>query len=344
VVTHRPVLVTGGAGFIGSALVRRLCRLGRAVVNLDRLTYAGRLESLREVQDDAGHLFVHGDIGDSALVAGLLREHRPAAVVHLAAESHVDRSIDGPDAFIQTNLVGTFRLLEAVRGYLATLPPAEAAAFRFVHASTDEVFGALGEQGHFVESSPYAPRSPYAATKAGSDHLARAWGHTFGVPVVVTNCSNNYGPCQFPEKLVPRVITRALRGLTIPVYGEGRNVRDWIFVEDHVDGLLTVLEQGRPGETLLFGGGAQRRNIDLVLSLCGLLDEFSPAGAPHRDLIRFVADRPGHDFRYAIDDAATRQRLGWSPSRTLDQGLRSTVRWYLDNRWWWEPLVPAPPA
>jgi dTDP-glucose 4,6-dehydratase len=334
----RTVLVTGGAGFIGSALVRRLVARGDVrVVNVDCLTYAGNLESLPGLMGHPNHRFAKTDIRDGAALARLFAEHRPDAVVHLAAESHVDRSIDGPAAFVSTNLVGTGTLLEAARDHWGSLGADEAERFRFVHVSTDEVFGSLGPAGRFDETTPYRPSSPYAASKAGSDHLARAWGHTYELPVIVTNCSNNYGPFQFPEKLIPLMITKALAGEPLPVYGRGANVRDWLFVDDHAAALERVLARGRPGETYCVGGSEERSNLELIIRLCALLDELAPdPGGPHQRRITFVPDRPGHDLRYAIDSTRIREELGWSPAHSLEQGLRATVAWYLEHRTWWE--------
>jgi dTDP-glucose 4,6-dehydratase len=335
--TESPILVTGGAGFIGSALTRRLVRAGRRVVVMDTLTYAGNLESLREVSGLDGFAFEQVDIRNADAVARVFRRHRPSAVVHLAAESHVDRSIDGPAEFVATNVVGTFVLLNETRRYIAEVDPARPASFRFVHVSTDEVFGSLGEAGRFDEATPYDPRSPYSATKAGADHLARAWHHTYGLPVVVTNCSNNYGPYQFPEKLIPLAILNALEGRPVPVYGTGQNVRDWLYVEDHVDALFAVLERGRPGETYLIGGDGERRNLDVARAVCRLVDELAaPLAVPRERLIELVADRPGHDFRYAIDASKLRDELDWAPRHTFEEGLRETVRWYLENDDWCE--------
>ena len=332
-----PIFVTGGAGFIGSALVRRLVRDDRPVVVLDKLTYAGNLDSLAEVSDRPGFTFEQVDICDSRTVAALFEMHRPRALIHLAAESHVDRSIDGPAAFVQTNIVGTFTMLQAARAYLATAPDEVQDAFRFLHVSTDEVFGTLGANGRFDADTPYDPRSPYSASKAASDHLARAWSHTYGLPVLVTNCSNNYGPYQFPEKLVPLMILNALEGKPLPVYGQGENVRDWLYVDDHVDALLAVLERGRSGETYLVGGHGERRNIDVVRDICALVDELAPPLArPRSELIEFVMDRPGHDHRYAIDPSRIEGELGWRPRHTFDEGLRKTVTWYLENPEWGE--------
>jgi dTDP-glucose 4,6-dehydratase len=333
------VLVTGGAGFIGSAVVRRLIReTDHSVVVVDKLTYAGNLDSLAPVSDDDRFRFERADICDGDALRGIFDEHAPDAVLHLAAESHVDRSIDGPGEFIQTNVVGTFKLLEAARRHWLGLPPHARDAFRFVHVSTDEVFGSLGDEGHFTESTPYRPNSPYSASKAGSDHLARAWMHTYGLPVIVTNCSNNYGPYQFPEKLIPLTILNALEGRELPVYGRGENVRDWLFVKDHAEALLAALERGAPGESYVFGGDNEQRNIAVVRAICRIVDELSPDAAvgPRAGLIRFVQDRPGHDHRYAIDASGAQAKLGWQPRRSFESGLRETVAWYLHNRSWWE--------
>jgi len=308
------------------------------IVNLDALTYAGNLDSLESVADDPRHLFVHADIGDLPTVQRLMSEHRPRAVVHFAAESHVDRSIDGPAQFVTTNVVGTFCLLEAARDYWTNLPPAERDAFRFLHVSTDEVFGSLGSEGRFTESTPYAPRSPYSASKAAADHLVRAYHHTYGLPVLVTNCSNNYGPYQFPEKLIPLMILNALEGKPLPVYGDGQNIRDWLFVDDHCQALRLVLERGTPGETYNIGGDCERPNLDIVRTICATVDRLRP-GLPHapcESLIKFVKDRPGHDRRYAIDASKIHRQLGWQPRLNLDSGLELTVAWYLANRRWIE--------
>lgn len=336
------VFVTGGAGFIGSALVRHLIRnTGHEVLNLDKLTYAGVLESLNDVADDPRYRFVRGDIGDAALLERLFAEFRPDIVAHLAAETHVDRSIDGPEAFIQTNVVGTFTMVSQALAYWRGLEAGRQADFRFHHISTDEVFGSLGEEGHFTEATPYDPRSPYAASKAASDHLVRAWGHTFGLPVLVTNCSNNYGPFHFPEKLIPLIIIRALSGAELPVYGDGSNVRDWLFVEDHARALCAVFEKGVPGNTYNIGGDSERRNVDVVRTICSALDRRVPLenGRTYADQIRFVADRPGHDQRYAIDATKARQELGWAPQVTFEEGIERTVDWYLSRRDWWEPII-----
>jgi dTDP-glucose 4,6-dehydratase len=339
-ISAEPVVVTGGAGFIGSSLVRRLCQRGAPVVTIDKLTYAGNPESIVGVPA-ALHRLVHADICDADALHTIFRECRPRAVMHLAAESHVDRSIDGPDTFIQTNCVGTFRLLEAARHYWQSLDSVGRSEFRFVHVSTDEVFGSLGADGLFDEHTAYDPRSPYSASKAASDHLARAWHHTYDLPVIVTNCSNNYGPYQFPEKLIPLTIITALQGAPLPVYGDGSNVRDWIYVEDHVDGLIAALQHGAVGDTYLFGGEAERRNIDVVRSICAILDELQPSTAvsSYEQLITFVEDRPGHDFRYAIDASSTKQRLGWRPAHDFDVGLRRTVEWYLEHQSWWDRVL-----
>ncbi|WP_134725175.1 dTDP-glucose 4,6-dehydratase [Paracoccus luteus] len=331
------ILVTGGAGFIGSAVVRQAVARGHAVVNLDALTYAANLENVASVADSPLYAFEHVDIRDRAALDRVLADHRPDAILHLAAESHVDRSIDGPGAFIETNVTGTYNLLEAARAYWTAQGRPD--AFRFHHISTDEVFGSLGETGQFTEDTPYDPRSPYSASKAASDHLVRAWHETYGLPVVLTNCSNNYGPFHFPEKLVPVVILKALAGQPIPVYGDGGNVRDWLYVEDHADALLTVLERGEIGRSYNIGGENEARNIDLVRTICAHLDDLRPEGAPHDRLIAFVTDRPGHDRRYAIDPTRIRTELGWRPSVTVEQGLRLTVEWYLANEDWWRPLL-----
>ena len=329
-------LVTGGAGFIGGNFVLRAVASGVKVVNLDALTYAGNLDTLASVQDNPLHVFVEGDIGDRALVARLLAEHRPDAVVNFAAESHVDRSIDGPGAFIQTNVVGTLGLLESVRDHWKELEGEARERFRFLHVSTDEVYGSLGDTGKFTESTPYAPNSPYSASKAASDHLVRAFHHTYGLPVLTTNCSNNYGPYHFPEKLIPLIIARALAGKPLPVYGDGRNVRDWLFVGDHCQAIRTVLEKGRIGETYNVGGNAEMQNIEVVHAICALLDERAPRadGKPRSSQITFVADRPGHDRRYAIDASKLRDELGWEPEYTFEQGIAETVDWYLANQAW----------
>ena len=331
------ILVTGGAGFIGSAVVRLAISRGHQVVNLDALTYAANLANVAAVADSPDYAFEQVDIRDRAALDRVFAEHSPDAVMHLAAESHVDRSIDGPAAFVETNVIGTFNLLEAARSHWIAKGRPE--GFRFHHISTDEVFGSLGETGQFTETTPYDPRSPYSASKAGSDHLVRAWHETYGLPVVLTNCSNNYGPYHFPEKLVPVVILKALAGEQIPVYGDGGNIRDWLYVEDHADALLLVLKQGQVGRSYNIGGENEATNIDLVRTICAHMDQLSPQGAPHDRLISFVPDRPGHDRRYAIDPTRIRDELGWRPSLTVEEGLRRTVEWYLDNRDWWQPLL-----
>jgi dTDP-glucose 4,6-dehydratase len=332
------LIVTGGAGFIGSAVVRRAVGEGRQVVNLDALTYSASLENVASVAGDPGYAFEHADICDAAAVAAVFERHKPDAVMHLAAESHNDRAIDGPLDFVRTNVMGTAVLLEAARRYWSALPPGRREAFRFHHVSTDEVFGALGEGGAFSEATPYDPNSPYSASKAGADHLVRAWGRTFGLPVVITNCANNYGPFQFPEKLIPTVVVRALEGKTIPVYGDGRQVRDWLHVDDHAEALLTVLDRGRLGETYCIGGDSTRRNIEIVRMLCEALDRHAPANTPHAEKITFVADRPGHDFRYDVDASKIRDELGWAPRTPVPQGLEETVRWYVENQAWWQAI------
>jgi dTDP-glucose 4,6-dehydratase len=329
------LLVTGGAGFIGSNFaLSTIAQSGEPIVNLDKLTYAGNLANLESLRGDARHTFVQGDIGDRGLLGTLLARHRPRAIVHLAAESHVDRSIEGPAEFIQTNVVGTFGLLEEARAYWQAMPAEERSAFRFLHVSTDEVYGSLGPQDPaFTEQTPYAPNSPYSASKAASDHLVRAYHHTYGLPTLVTNCSNNYGPRQFPEKLIPLMIHQALAGKPLPVYGDGQNVRDWLYVEDHCAALRAVLARGRLGEVYNIGGAAEMKNIDLVTTLCALLDEAKPrTGGSYAALITFVKDRPGHDRRYAIDSGKIRKELGWRPAETFASGLKKTVRWYLEQR------------
>jgi len=333
------LLVTGGAGFIGSAVVRQAVSAGHSVVNLDSLTYAACLANVAPVADSPLYAFEQVDIRDATALARVFADHQPDAVMHLAAESHVDRSIDGPGAFIETNVTGTYTLLQAARAHWEAA--GRPAGFRFHHISTDEVFGSLGPdpQDMFTETTPYDPRSPYSASKAASDHLVNAWHHTYGLPVVLTNCSNNYGPYHFPEKLIPVVILAAMHGRPIPVYGQGVNVRDWLYVEDHANALLTVLQKGAVGRSYNIGGENEARNIDIVRIICTLMDEMHPQGAPHERLITFVTDRPGHDLRYAIDPTRIRTELGWRPSVTLAEGLRQTVRWYLDNEAWWRPLL-----
>ncbi|WP_374386205.1 dTDP-glucose 4,6-dehydratase [Brevundimonas sp.] len=336
------VLVTGGAGFIGSALVRRLIGgSDHTVLVFDKLTYAGSLSSLAAVANSGRYRFIQADICDARAVEEAFKAFRPQVVVHLAAESHVDRSIDGPAAFIQTNLVGTFTLLDQALHYWRGLPDAEKAGFRFHHVSTDEVFGSLGDEGAFSESTPYDPRSPYSASKAGSDHLVRAWGHTYGLPVLITNCSNNYGPFHFPEKLIPLTIIRALSGQTLPVYGDGANVRDWLFVEDHARALQAVFEQATPGGTYAIGGGAERTNVEVVRVICANLDRARPRGdgRSYAEQIAYVADRPGHDRRYAIDASKMQAELGWRPAVTFEAGIEMTVSWYLENGDWWQAIL-----
>lgn len=330
------ILVTGGAGFIGSAVVRLAVARGHSVVNVDKLTYAGRLTNVASVAGSALYAFEQADICDRAAMDRILAAHRPDAVMHLAAESHVDRSIDGPAAFVQTNIIGTYTLLEAVRAYWTGIGKPE--GFRFHHISTDEVFGSLGATGKFTEETPYDPRSPYSASKASSDHLVRAWHETYGLPVVLTNCSNNYGPYHFPEKLIPVVILKALAGAPIPVYGAGNNIRDWLYVEDHADALLTVVQKGRVGRSYNIGGENEATNLALVTKICALLDEKRPGNRPYSEQITFVTDRPGHDLRYAIDPTRIREELGWRPLVTLDQGLSRTVDWFLANEDWWRAL------
>ena len=329
-------LVTGGAGFIGGNFVLEAVAARQRVVNLDALTYAGNLDTLSSLKGNDNHVFVHGDIGDRALVDALLREHRPDAILNFAAESHVDRSIDGPAAFVQTNVVGTLALLEAARDYWRSLEGTAREAFRFLHVSTDEVYGSLGETGRFTETTPYAPNSPYSASKAASDHLVRAFHHTYGLPVLTTNCSNNYGPYQFPEKLIPLVIARAIAGEPLPVYGDGRNVRDWLYVRDHCTAIRTVLERGRVGETYNVGGDAEMQNIEVVETICALLDERRPRedGKPRKSQVTYVADRPGHDRRYAIDAGKLKSEFGWAPAHSFEQGIADTVDWYLANQPW----------
>jgi dTDP-glucose 4,6-dehydratase len=333
------ILVTGGAGFIGSALARHLVlERGCAVLVVDKLTYAGDRRNLRDCEGRAGFSFLQADITDPAAMRGAMEAFGPDAVAHLAAETHVDRSITGAAPFIDTNVTGTFVALEAARAHWAALDAARRGRFRFLHVSTDEVFGSLGDTGAFDEATPYDPRSPYSASKAASDHLARAWHHTYGMPVVVTNCSNNYGPFHFPEKLIPLVLLNALEGKPLPVYGTGGNVRDWLFVDDHARALVAAVERGRPGETYCIGGRSERRNLQVVEAVCDALDARRPAPRPRRELIRFVADRPGHDRRYAIDPSKAERELGWRAREGFESGLARTVEWFLANEWWWRPL------
>jgi len=331
----KTILITGGAGFIGSAVVRQFINdTDCSVVNVDKLTYAGNLQSLASVSDNPRYRFEQVDICNAAEVARVFREHQPSAVMHLAAESHVDRSISGPSDFIQTNIVGTYTLLEAAREYWNGLDAERKAAFRFHHISTDEVYGSLGENGFFTEETAYEPNSPYSASKASSDHLVRAWHHTYGFPVVTTNCSNNYGPYHFPEKLIPLVILNAVNGKPLPIYGKGDNIRDWLYVDDHARALRLVLERGKLGETYNIGGWNEKTNLEVVQSICAILDELHPQGAPHSQLITYVQDRPGHDRRYAIDATKIARDLGWKPKETFESGLRKTVEWYLQNTDW----------
>ncbi len=331
------LLVTGGAGFIGSAVVRHAVRAGHSVVNLDNLTYAGSLTNVAEVAESPLYAFERADICDRAAVDRILARHEPDAIMHLAAESHVDRSIDGPAAFIATNITGTYTMLEAARAYWTAAGRPD--SFRFHHISTDEVFGSLGPSGKFTEDTPYDPRSPYSASKASSDHLVRAWHETYGLPVVLSNCSNNYGPYHFPEKLIPVAILKALAGAPIPIYGAGDNIRDWLYVEDHAEALLLVVRKGKVGRNYNIGGENEATNLDLVRKICAILDQKRPGNAPYAEQIAFVTDRPGHDRRYAIDPSRIREELGWRPSVTLDQGLERTVDWFLDHEDWWRALA-----
>jgi dTDP-glucose 4,6-dehydratase len=336
------ILVTGGAGFIGSALVRHLVRdTPHEVLNLDKLTYAGNLASLEPIANAPRYRFVRADICNAAAVAKAIADYRPDVITHLAAESHVDRSIDGPADFIQTNVVGTFTMLSAALDYWRALDDAAKAAFRFHHISTDEVFGSLGDEGFFTEDTPYDPHSPYSASKASSDHLVRAWHDTYGLPVLITNCSNNYGPYHFPEKLIPLMIIKSLAGDALPVYGQGLNVRDWLFVEDHARALTRVFERGVPGQSYIIGGRAERKNIEVVTRICETLDAIRPRGdgRSYKDQLTYVADRPGHDHRYAIDPGKIERELGWTAQESFDSGIERTIRWYLDNEEWWRPLV-----
>jgi len=337
----KTLLVTGGAGFIGANFVLQAVAAGNRVINLDKLTYAGNLQTLESLNGNDQHVFVKGDIGERGLIASLLDQHRPHAIVNFAAESHVDRSIDGPAEFIQTNVVGTLGLLESTRDYWRGLEGESRSGFRFLHVSTDEVYGSLGNEGLFTENTPYAPNSPYSASKAASDHLVRAFHHTYGLPTLTTNCSNNYGPFQFPEKLIPLVIQKALSGESLPVYGDGMNVRDWLFVGDHCSAIQRVLEAGRVGETYNVGGNSERANLTVVKTICAILDERAAlaSGKPRESLITFVRDRPGHDRRYAIDASKLKTELGWEPSQTFESGIRATVSWYLDNQAWVQHIL-----
>ncbi len=331
------ILVTGGAGFIGSAVVRQAITTGHGVINLDNLSYAASLDNVASVAAHENYCFVQADIRDEDALQQVFAAHQPDAIIHLAAESHVDRSIDGPADFVSTNIVGTYHLLEAALSYWSSkdMP----SSFRFLHVSTDEVYGSLGDDGAFTEDAAYAPNSPYAASKASADHLVRAWGKTYGLPVLMTNCSNNYGPCQFPEKLIPTVLSKALAGEPIPVYEQGLQVRDWLYVEDHANALLQVLAEGQIGRSYNIGGNAEARNIDLVKMLCATLDDLAPTEKPYADLIAFVKDRPGHDYRYAIDATRIVEELDWQPSVSLQEGLRKTINWYLENKEWWQGLL-----
>jgi dTDP-glucose 4,6-dehydratase len=334
------LLVTGGLGFIGSAVVRHFAeQADHQILNIDKCTYAGNPASVASVVGKANYSYLQADIADAAAMAKAVSEFEPDAILHLAAESHVDRSIDGPGDFIHTNLVGTYTLLQAALEYWKNLGTVQRKAFRFLHISTDEVFGSLGDTGAFSESTPYQPSSPYSASKAGSDHLARAWQHTYELPVIVTNCSNNYGPFQFPEKLIPLVTLRGLANEALPVYGRGTNIRDWLYVEDHVSALRCVLENGAPGETYNIGGQCELSNLQVVESICAILDSQKPGDEPHKALIEFVTDRPGHDFRYAMDTTKISTELGWSPTENFSSGLEKTVHWYLQNRDWWQAIL-----
>jgi dTDP-glucose 4,6-dehydratase len=340
--SYRKILVTGGAGFIGSAVVRHLVNdLGCFVVNVDKLTYAGNLDSLASVDQNPLYAFEKVDINDRSGILKVLQKHQPEAIMHLAAESHVDRSIDGPGDFIQTNVLGTYSMLESARTYWSELPKDKKKKFRFHHISTDEVFGSLGDVGFFTESTRYDPRSPYSASKASSDHLVRAWHETYGLPVVLSNCSNNYGPYHFPEKLIPLMIIKGLKGEKLPVYGKGENIRDWLYVDDHARALCRIIFKGKNGESYNVGGNAEVSNLNVVYSICQLLDELSPRSdsQKYEEQIEFVTDRPGHDFRYAIDATKILNELGWTPSETFETGLRRTVKWYLSNSEWWKPIL-----
>jgi dTDP-glucose 4,6-dehydratase len=334
------LLITGGLGFIGSAVVRDLAAdSGNTVLNVDKCTYAGNPASVRSVADNENYRLLRADIADTDAMQDAFARFKPNAVMHLAAESHVDRSIDGPGDFIHTNLVGTYTLLQAARNYWEKLPTNERESFRFLHVSTDEVFGSLGDSGAFTETTPYQPSSPYSASKAGSDHLARAWQHTYGLPVLVTNCSNNYGPYQFPEKLIPLVTLKGLAGEPLPVYGKGENIRDWLYVEDHVDALKCVLSKGTPGQTYNIGGQCELTNLEVVRAICAILDKHQPDKAPHSDLIEFVTDRPGHDYRYAMDITRINNELAWQPAETFASGIAKTVEWYIANSQWWQAVL-----
>ena len=341
--TSNRVLLTGGSGFIGSAVVRYLITNGLAeVLNIDKLTYAGNRSSLQTVDKHQTYRFMHADILDAAAIKQAITEFRPTAIMHLAAESHVDRSIDGPAAFIETNIVGTYKLLQCTLEYWTTLNSQDKAAFRFHHISTDEVYGSLGMEGLFTEQTAYDPRSPYSASKASSDHLVRSWYHTYGLPILITNCSNNYGPYHFPEKLIPLIILNAMERKPLPIYGQGDNIRDWLYVDDHVTALWQVVTKGEPGETYNIGGNMERTNLEVVKTACAILDDALPSDqGPYSDLIEFVTDRPGHDLRYAIDSSRIKTELGWEPKESFDSGLRKTIDWYLKNDWWWKPIRDA---
>lgn len=336
------IIITGGAGFIGSALCRFLIDATDCnILNIDALTYAANTDSLKTISDNPRYKLSHNNICDAQKIENIFNDFQPDTVIHLAAESHVDRSIDGPDAFIQTNVVGTFTMLNTALSYWKNLPEEKKEAFRFINVSTDEVYGSLGPTGQFKETTPYQPNSPYSASKASADHLARAWFHTYGMPVITTNCSNNYGPCQFPEKLIPLTILNALEGRSLPIYGTGENVRDWLYVEDHARALWVVAQDGLPGEVYNIGGNSEKQNIEIVTLICELLDEkfgLQDNGKPRTDLITYVEDRPGHDARYAIDASKIKRELGWEPAQTFEKGLRETIEWYLSNKEWWEPL------